>query len=60
MNVEAYLDIPFDRRVDTKLLNSGFSRYSVGRSSSARRSRGDDFEEETKVGDGSMGTTYGL
>ena len=59
MNVEAYLDIPFDTRLETRLLNSGFSRYSVGSSRSARRSRGEDFEE-TKVGEGSMGTIYGL
>ena len=58
MNVEAYFDILFVTRFETRSLNSGFSKYSVEMSRSARRSRAEDFEGRME-GAGSIGTTYG-
>jgi hypothetical protein len=60
---ETYVVSVREMNPESRSLSSGFSRYSVGRSSSARRSRAADEDElpgGRTAGEGpSMGTTYG-
>jgi len=62
-NTETYFVRLFVARLDRRSPSSGFSRYSVGRSRSARSPRAaaahDSSPVEETAGGGARGTTYG-